>query len=216
MPEKYTSLEEIREWLVNGTDNPETFVDLRWQVLEEKREDGKLTALRVTHPKVPLDLTVTDLERSDSKLKIVRLAADTGVDTVDLEPGDKLKLYRTLLILSKLPIVKFTLAGEDHRIQIVADVDKRLLSKQEFEEALAAILTAYSYLSKIEGIGVVLAKKGLAVLLELVSKWHEKGKSRSEAIRALVRAGIDPGTAEKIVETVYPARKAGGSDLLIQ
>ncbi len=214
MSKEKTSLEEIREWLVQGVDNPDTFVDLRWQVLEERKEDGKLVLLRVTHPRMPVNLIIQDLEREDSRIKMVRLAIETGIETVDLDASRKLKLYRGLLIASKIPLAKFILAGDTHEIEIVADLDKRLLTKDEFEEALAALFTAYTYLTSVEEFKDELIEKGLTVLLELVSNWHSKGRNRDEALKSLVKAGIDIQLAEKIVDMVYPKEAKEGSKLM--
>ena len=203
----YTSLEDIKEWLVNGVDNPDTIVDLRWHVLDEKKEDGKIVSLRVTHPSLPLDLTVTDLERQDYKSKVVRLSVSTGIYTVDLDQGTKATLYRKLLLLSKVPLVKPSISGEDHEIILIVDLDKKDLSKEEFDEALNDLLTAFLYLAKVEPLSEMMEAKTTEVLQRLVAKWHEKGKSRIEAIRALTKAGLDQRIAEEIVNQVYPGAK---------
>ncbi|MCE4618123.1 MAG: hypothetical protein F7C82_03915 [Desulfurococcales archaeon] len=209
MSEEIVSLERILEWLKKGKDKPETFVDLRWEIIKEERgADDKLTMFVATHQAVPVQLLVLDLERMDAKMKVIRLAIESNINTIDLPPEAKIVLYRFLLNSSKLPLVKFYLFGENHQIAIATDLDKRLLSKEEFEEALAALLLGYMYLG--ESLPDQLREKMLEAsqiaLVELVQRWYERGVDREEALKNLVKAGFKKEEALKLLSLVYRPR----------
>lgn len=198
------SLEAIKTWLVEGVDEPETFVDLRWEVLDEYRDsDGRLISLRVTHPRIPVNLVVLDMEVGETKLPCIRLVVETGIETIDLEPRLKTKLYRLLLEGSKMPMAKFYLFGDSDEIGIAADLDKELLTKEEFEEALAGVLLGYMMLMETSGLAELLSISEAQVLYTLVSNWYSRGVKRAEALERLVRAGLDKEIAELIVGKVY-------------
>lgn len=209
MTEEIVSLERILEWLKEGKDKPDTFVDLRWEIIKEERgPDNKLTMFVATHQAVPVRLLVLDLERMDAKMKVIRLAIESNIDTIDLSPEGKIILYRFLLDSSKLPLVKFYLFGESHQIAIATDLDKRLLSKEEFEEALAALLLGYMYLgdSLPDQLREKMLEASQLALVELVQRWYEEGVDREEALKNLVKAGFKEEEAMKLLSLVYRPR----------
>ncbi len=199
-----TSLEDIKKWLVEGKDNPDTFVDLRWSVLDESRnEDGSLVSLRVTHEKIPVNLLILDLEGLGTDLPIIRLVVETGVTTIDLEPSEKLRLYRTLLEASKISMAKFYLFGDEDEIGIAADLNKKNLTREEFETALASLFMGYAALSEIPSIKEAIVTEQAMTLYALVAKWMEDRLSCKEAIKKLTKAGLDKELATTIVKQVY-------------
>ncbi len=206
MIKEFTDLETIKKWLVEGKDKPETFVDLRWEVLVEKKdEDGSLKVLRVTHPKIPINLLVLKMVDESSSIKAVRLVIETGIKTIDLETREKLNLYRLLLDASKLPLVKFYIFGDEHEIAIASDLDLRLLTKAEFAEALGVLLLSYLAVVRtlIDKYKAEIEAEELEVLYALVSKWYVSGVKREDALKKLVDAGIDKETAEKLIDYIY-------------
>lgn len=206
MSEEMVDLETIKKWLEEGKEEPETFVDLRWEILgEERGEDGRLKVLVASHQQVPVRLIVVDLEREGAKMKVLRLVVETTIKTIDLPPEVKLSLYRFLLESNKLPLVKFYLFSPSHEVAIATDVDKRLLSKEEFEEALASLLLGYLYLSEKLPVGFKerIREAAQVTLIELVRRWYERGVDRSKALENLVKAGMDRETAERILSLVY-------------
>ncbi|MCE4600231.1 MAG: hypothetical protein F7C38_01515 [Desulfurococcales archaeon] len=215
--EKLTTLEDVKKWLVEGVDEPETFVDLRWQVIDERVEDGKLKMLRVSHPKVPVNLLVLDLENPDYKIKTLRIVIETGLDTIDLGPEEKLALYRLLLDISKLPLAKYYIFGEGHEIAIAVDLDKKSLSKAEFEEALASLILGYTYLVSVlpAGLKRKIIEESFVSLANLVAAWYRQGVTRERALQNLVDAGIDREVAEKIIGLVYGSEGGREPGLII-
>jgi len=216
LSEEIVSLETIREWLKEGKDKPETFVDLRWEIINEERgKDGKLTTFVATHQTVPVRLLVIDLERLNAKMKVIRLAIESNIYTIDLPPEVKIVLYRFLLDSSKIPLIKFYLFGESHQIAIATDLDKRLLSKAEFEEALGALLLGYMYLAESlpEELSEKIIEASQMVLVELVQRWYERGVDKEEALENLIKAGLKKDEALKLLSLVYRSR--GESPLTI-
>ena len=197
------SLETIKEWLVEGTDEPETFVDLRWTILEEERENGELKYFVASHPRVPVRLLVMALSTLKG-IPVARLVIETGIPTVDLPAGEKLSLYRWLLDANKLPMAKYYIYGGDHSIGVAVDLDLRSISREEFNDSLMTLFVAYISLKKASrALERIASKEELVTLSQLVARYIEKGMSREEVIRYLVSNGLDEEAAREIVNTIY-------------
>ena len=197
------SLETIKEWLVEGTDEPETFVDLRWTILEEERENGELKYFVASHPRVPVRLLVMALSTLKS-IPVARLVIETEIPTVDLPAGEKLSLYRWLLDANKLPMAKYYIYGGDHSIGVAVDLDLRSISREEFNDSLMTLFVAYISLKKASrALERIASKEELVTLSQLVARYIEKGMSREEVIRYLVSNGLDEEAAREIVNTIY-------------
>ncbi|MCE4628386.1 MAG: hypothetical protein F7C34_04475 [Desulfurococcales archaeon] len=197
------SLETIKKWLVEGTDEPETFVDLRWTILEERRENGELKYFIASHPRIPVRLLVMSLNTLKS-VPVARLVIETGIPTVDLQAEDKLILYRWLLDANKLPMAKYYIYGEDHNIGVAVDLDLRSISREEFNDSLMTLFVAYISLKKASRVlERIASKEELVTLSQLVARYIEKGISKEEVIRYLVSNGLDEEVAREIVDTIY-------------
>ena len=206
-----TDLSLIKEWLVQGSDEPESFVDMKWQVIDERVEDGKLTALRVTYPNTPVNLVVVDMENPDVKIKAFRMVIETGIRLLDLSPNTKFEVYRVLLDLSMIPLVKLYVFGEDQEIGVAVDLDKKSLSKEEFNEALAALLAGYRALVEMlpRDLKEEASEEALLVIYKLVENWYRSGVSRESAYRSLVKAGLDEEFAGRLVDLIYGGGSGG-------
>ena len=209
--EGVVTLSDVAEWLREGKDDPETFVDLRWVEIGKVKDNGRVYGLRFTHPKVPVNLLVLDLEIVSGNVPMIRLVVETGVKTIDLRPEDKIRLYRHLLEASKMPFAKFYLFGDEDEVAIAADLDKRGLSKDEFESHLASLLLGYALLAKHDSVKPQMAEKEAETLILLVSKWLEKGVPRELALKRLLDAGFNRETAEELIKMVYGPRLEPGS-----
>ena len=203
------SLEDVKRWLVEGKDNPDTFVDLKWVVIEEEKYDGKLTSIRLTHPGIPINLIVTELEALGDESKIIRLAVETGIETIDLDAEDKLRVYRYLLELSKIPLAKFYLFGPDDEIGIAVDLDTKIITKEELETHMAAMLMGYSLFVELDMFEDQIVEEEAYILVRLVAKWMEKGLSKDKVLEKLISAGMDREVADKLIEIVYGFDESG-------
>lgn len=206
MPGK-ASLEDLLSWFLEGRDDAEDLINLRWGLLDKREEDGRLVSFLVTHPSAPLKLRVLDLEHEDSKIPVVRLAAETGISLSDLDHCDKHILYKSMGYFSKLPMVKFYTIGDDEELVIAVDLDKRGLTKTEVSEAVASIMLAYMTL--LDNLPKPLVAEAIArmgeVLQALVRNWYRAGVAMERARRQLVNAGIPEDIVDKILDNVYKA-----------
>lgn len=196
------SLEDIRGWLISGSDDPDSFVDIKWIVIDESRKDGKLVSFRVTHERYPVALYILDLEAMEAGVSAVRLVIETGVRTIDMEPGEKLRLYRILLDGGRIPFVTFYIYGEEDEIGVAVDMDKRGLTREEFEAHMATLFIGYALLMEIDFIKDQLLTEQTKTLLSLVASWISSGMGRRQVVARLVSGGLDGEIAERLVDTV--------------
>ncbi len=214
--EPESPMELVRSWLVEGSDEPESFVDIKWRVIEEESRDGRPVRIRVTHEKLPVNLLVVDLEPF-SGAKAIRLVIETGIDTADLDRDRKLRLYRMLLDASKLPFVAFYLFGPHDEVAIAVDMDKRALTREELEDNMRSLMLAFFWLAEQEEVREKLLAESYMVLLRLVSAWFREGLPREDAMERLLSAGVDRELADKIVSRIYGGeggeerRESGGT-----
>ncbi len=204
------SLEDLLEWLRHGEEKPRRLVDLPWTIIEEKRVDGRLVSFRASHPGILVNMLVLYLPTrpEEGRGPFARLVLETDISTIDMEPGEKLSLYRRLLSVSRLPLVKYYIYGSDQNVGVAVDLDLKSLSIDEFEDALAMLLAGYIYLKKMKGFEEILRREEASVLAKLVIAHLARGESREEVIEYLAKSGITREEAEEIVSAVEEA--AGG------
>jgi len=201
-------LDKVKEWLESGVEDPKTIVELKWEILEESRDkDGRITALRAAHPAIPLRLIILELSLSDEK-KAIRIVVETNIPTADLPPDQKLILYRLLLDWAKAGLVKIYLFGLHHEIAVASDVSAKNLTKEEFDDALVAILSAVLALSRYEPLAKYIIASEYAVLTELIRRWFREGLSEEEARKRLEDAGVSKEVVDQYIETIYGEKEA--------
>jgi len=201
-------MEMIKNWLEEGTDEPQSFIDIRWDVIAEERDDkGNLRGFRVSNARYPINLLVLDLETlakdSEISVPVIRLVIETGVRTVDLEKDTKLALYRELLDDAKIPFVSFYLFGVHDEIAVAADVDKRSFTREELEFILKSLILAMFLLASKPVIGEQLLREAYHMLLVLMAKWLREGLSREQMLDRLRAAGLEEDLAKKLVDLVF-------------
>jgi len=196
-----TDLETLRKWLTEGTENPEMLEHLKFIVVEERKSDEKLKAFRAVSPSIPVRLLVADL--GDKPIPAFRVAIETDIATVDMDPVQKLRVYRELLLVSRLPLVKIYVYSDEHLIALAVDLDKRSLGRREFNDAIAALALAYNYLVRELGLEQQAGEEALKNLEMLAAAQLRRGRSREEVEEILLQAGIPESIARKIIESVY-------------
>jgi len=216
----------IREWFEEGTDEPKSFIDIKWYVIDEDRDDsGNLRGFRVSNARFPINLLVLDLEalsdNPEASVPAIRLVIETGVKTVDLERDTKLALYRELLNEAKMPFVTFYLFGIHDEIAVAADVDKRSLTREELEDILKSLILALLSLTSNPTIREQLMSEAYHMLLVLMAKWLREGLTREQMLDRLRTAGLDEDVAKALVDLVFElasqdseSRKRGKNDFL--
>ena len=207
------SLETLKSWLAEGSPESESLVGSKWIIVEESSDTTGLREFAAILPKIPLTLLVIGLRDADGNVFAARLVVETPISTADLDLESKVKLYRRLLTLNRMALVKYYIYGEDNTVAIAVDLDLKSLSKEEFEDALARLLLGFLYLGKLdERFEKMMKEKEVMDLGRMVLSYMERGKSREEIIQLLVEGGLSRDLARDLVNTIYSmAGKAGAS-----
>jgi hypothetical protein len=135
----------------------------------------------------------------------VRLVLKTNISTIDFEPERKLSVYRDLLSVSRMALVKFYLYGDNHNVGVAVDLDLKSLSHDEFTDAIAMLLAGYLYLKSMSGFKELLEAEEVKTLAKLVVAHLSRGESREEVITYLVRSGFSEDEARRIVAAIEEA-----------
>ncbi len=187
---------QILEWLRTGSEDAEDIVDLPWEV----KDVGDNTYV-AEHPKMPFTLVVMFTDN------FVRLVIPTSLETYDLTDEDKLYVYRNLLSLNdRVYMMKFSIGGPNGAVNIRVDLDKKSLSKEEFNDALTAL--AIGLLSGVSALGLEeefverIFDRILAMLLERIAE----GWTHEQLMEFLtVKVGLDEEEARKLLDAVMEA-----------
>jgi hypothetical protein len=184
---------QILEWLRSGRDDANDIVDLPWDL----KEVDKNTYV-ASHPRMPFNLLVTFDDA------FVHLMAPFGLETYSMDNSEKVKVYHTLLRLNgEMPLMKFLLAGMDDEVYLGVDLDLKSLSKDEFNDALSAllfgILTAVSELGLEEEFQRSLQERIVAMVYERL----QQGATKKQILDFLVsRVGMDRKDAESLLNQI--------------
>lgn len=187
---------EVINWLRSGRDDAKDIVDLPWNVREI--EPHKYLA---EHPKMPFQLLL--IFTGD----FIRLLVPFGLETISLETADRMKVYRILLKLNdQINLMKFVLSDINDNVYLRVDLDKKTLGKEEFNDALTALLlgmlTGVSALGLEEKFQQELFDRIVGMVLERL----QGGASRSELEEFLVRkVGMSKTDAENLLSQILAA-----------
>jgi len=185
--------EVVLEWLRSGNDDANDIVDLPWEV----KEAGPNLYV-VEHPRMPFTLLLSFGEG------FIRLLAPMGLETFSMTKDEKLKVYHALLKLNAdVNLMKFLLMGMNDDVYLAVDLDASSLGKEEFNDALSALLvglsSAVSELNLEEEFAALLRERLLAMVYERL----RKGASREELLNFLVsRAGMPEKEALALLSEV--------------
>jgi hypothetical protein len=192
-------IQEVKEWLENGSIDAESLAEVPW--VAEVSEDG--SQLVAVNPVFPVRLIVIYMPEAS----IIRLAVNTHIKTVDLPIEAKTSLYRKVLNMSRMPLAKAFLFGDDDEIIVGADLSTKTLSEPEFNDALALMLALLNYLYSSVGIPEEFKQEELINMIWLVKKWFEKGWSREKLEKLLQKAGLKPDEAKEFINQVLKTQR---------
>ena len=190
-----TVFESILSWISEG------ILAENWQIFTSKWEENR-GVIEADAPGIPGKLHVEIVEEA------VRMAVELDMETVDMLPHKKAALYRKFLKISRFPLVKVYLIGEEHEPVVAVDLPTRGLTRELFELSLKALLASLIQLAA-EGLGEKLAELELKTLRELVEHMRQNGVSKKEAYKRLVSSGLDKKIAKAIVEEVFGSDVGG-------
>ncbi|NJE05496.1 DNA-binding protein [Thermococcus sp. M36] len=188
----------VLQWLREGDDSAEDIVDLPWAVREV--HPGTYLA---EHPRMPFSLIVTFSD------EFVHLVVPLGLETFPMMKDEKLKVYHTLLRLNdRVNLMKFALAGMNDDVYLRVDLDKKALGKEEFNDALSALLVGL--LSAVSELGLEdeFEREVFDRIVAMVLDRLQKGATREELLRFLtVKVGMDEKDALGLLEEIMAIKK---------
>ena len=190
--------EQIIEWLKSGSEGAEDIVDLPWNV----KEEGENYYV-AEHPKIPFILNVLLMDG------FVRLAVPSGVETITMRLEDKVKAYHTLLVLNeRMNLLKFTLSGMNDEITLRVDLDEKTLGKEEFNDALTALLVGMNVLMDSLGLTQEFQEMVFERLALMVLERMQNGASEKEIVEFLTKkVGMEKKEAEALLAELKKAVK---------
>jgi hypothetical protein len=190
--------EQVLEWLRSGNEGAEDIVDLPWNV-KEAGENHYVAE----HPKIPFPLNVLFLDG------FVRLAVPSGVETIAMRLEDKVKTYHTLLILNeRMNLLKFSLSGMNDEITLRVDLDEKTLGKEEFNDALTALLVGMNVLVDSLGLTQEFQEMIFERLALMVLERIQNGASEKEIVEFLTKkVGMEKKEAEALLAELKKAAK---------
>ncbi|NJE01990.1 DNA-binding protein [Thermococcus sp. JdF3] len=186
-------------WLKAGDDTAEDIVDLPWSV--KAIQPNTYVA---EHPRMPFSLLVVFSEG------FIHLLVPLGLETFSMANEDRLKVYHTLLRLNdQVNMMKFTLSGMNDDVYLRVDLDKKTLGKEEFNDALTALLIGL--LSAVSALGLeeAFAREIFDRIVGMVVDRVDKGASREELMKFLtVKVGMSVEDARNLLDEVFAAKRS--------
>ncbi len=194
---------KVIEWLKRGTDSAKDIVDLPWTLRE--LQPGTYLA---EHPRMPFSLMVVFSE------EFIHLLVPLGLETLSMSTEERLKVYHTLLRLNDgVNMMKFTLSGMNDDVYLRVDLDKSTLGKEEFNNALTALLIGL--LSAVSALGLEEEFEGEIFdrIVGMVVERMQKGASKDELMKFLtVKVGMSEKEASALLAQILQAMKTESGD----
>ncbi len=172
----------VLSWLTSGHEDAADIVNLPWSVHE--KDIGLYSA---EHPSVPIRLIMKFTEG------FIHLMVPTEIYTSGMDDEEKAAKYRQLLELNEtIYMMKFGLDGLDGQVMLRIDLDKETLGKEEFNDALTALVIGMfsggSVLGTEKDFLEKISERIVATLVDRI----EKGASEDELMEFLTnRVGMD-------------------------
>lgn len=192
------------KWFEEEIADSDKPLDEHWEV-EIGEENGR-KLIRASSPYRPYSVLV-EVGKRFATLKI-----KTGVETAILDSHERLKIYRSLLLLNnKWRMAKYALVGEDEEIVIITDLDLVSLSRDEFSDALTVTLFAMNDLVKKLNLEDIYEEAQLIHVADLILQKAKSGKSKEEIVSFIAKTyKLSKDIAEEIVSEILKEEKDSG------
>ncbi|NJE85439.1 DNA-binding protein [Thermococcus sp. CX2] len=189
---------QVLSWLKEGDDAAKDIVDLPWSITNVGQ--GVYMA---EHPRMPFTLLVMFSEG------FVHLIVPLRLETLAMTKDERLKVYHTLLLLNdRVNLMKFTLSGMNDEVYLRVDLDKKSLGKEEFNDALAALLIGLQEAVTVLGIEEAFAQEVFDRIVWMVYERIQKGATKEELLRFLVaKVGMPESDAKKLLNEILAAQE---------
>lgn len=185
--------DRILEWLRTGRDEAEDIIDLPWEV----KKVGE-THYVAEHPKIPFLLNIVFAD------DFIRLAVPSGIETMAMRLEERLKTYHTLLVLNeRMNMLKFTLSGMNDEITLRVDLDEKSLEKEEFNDALTALLVGMNVLMNSLGLTEEFREAIFERLSMLIIERLQRGMGEAEILSFLTKkVGLNREEARALLSEI--------------
>ncbi len=189
-------VKKIHSWLEIGKDTSRELVGLPWEVKEERM--GETTIIVAQHPKVAFPIYI----------KIgggfISLFIDLGIETDAMDVKDRMKIYKALLkINGQLNLFKVALGGEEENVISMVDLNMTSLSKEEFNDALTALLIGSHTVISALGYSEEFQKALMQRLLGMISERLSRGDSIEDVKNFLVnKVGMGEEEADELLKDI--------------
>jgi len=187
------AMEDVLRWLREGSDEAEDIVDLPWDV--RKVDESTYVA---EHPKVPFLLVLSFSEN------FIRLMVPLNLETLGMDSIERMKIYHALLRLNgTVNLMKFALIGMNDDVYLISDLDSKSLSKEEFNDALTALLIGLRAAVKVLKLEAEFARTLYSRIVGMVVERLQKGASEEDILKFLVtRVGLSKEDAENLLREI--------------
>jgi len=195
MMDKKQWKDKFVKWFEEEIANSDKPLDEHWDVEVEEIEDEIL--IKATSPKTPYSVYV-HISKGFASLQIY-----TGIETAVMEIKERLKIYRTLLLLNgRWRMAKYIIGGDNDEIIIHTDLDLVSLSREEFSDALTATLFALNDMVERLGFSEDYMVKWVSHLLQIVEEKLEEESEREVEEYLMKTFGMTKEMAKEISRTV--------------
>jgi len=187
----------IKDWLQQGDDSSKNLVDLPWEIVKEGTEDD-YKYLYAEHPRVPFRIIIY-VNPYFANMYIV-----TDIETDALDIKDRMKIYKELLHMnSDSNLYKVGLMGNSDNIIVAVDLDLASLNKEEFNDALTALVMGTYKVIETLGLEEEFEEEFLKNLAYIIIDMLNSGKTHEEVEEFLVkRVGLTKDDASQLLKTI--------------
>jgi len=190
-------MNRVKEWLETGSLDAKTLVDFPWEVEETKY------GLKAIYPRFPIEINIT----CNDEINVLRLMVKLDVVTYTLDRNMKLLVYHKFLRRNIAPLVKYVLVEDEDIPALVVDLTTEMLSKEEFNDALAVLLASAGDAINLLGLQDRYREKIFEEIIGLVKKHIEEGWGRDKIYDYLINyVGLKDKDAEEIVKSLLGER----------
>lgn len=192
--------EEIKSWLINGTDDSKSLVGMKWDI-----EDGE-NYMILTNEKLPFKIYMAVNEN------YLEIFLKTGIETAVMENQPRLATYRSLLILSRqIELVKFMLDGINEEIVLRTDFETQSFTKDDLEDSLNLLLSSIYLVVRTLKLEAEFNQRIAERMIMMVQEMIAQGKSTEDVENYLVsKAGLSKEEAEQVLNR-FLGKKGGAN-----
>lgn len=191
----------IIKWFREGKDRSEELIGLPWNLEVEEGDEG--VDILARHPSVPF-MVATKVTAHFAKLGII-----TDIETDFLEPVERLKIYKTILVMNgESNLLKIGITGIESLISLFVDLDLASLNREEFNDALSALIMGTYAVYNGLGLQDKLNEENFQRIASIAYTKLEEGKTPDDVKKFLSETvGLESSQAIELVESLMKVRK---------